>query len=295
MTAREQPRVAVIIPCYNDGETLEAAIASIDVDDVELIVVDDGSTDPATLALLANLDNQKVHMLRQENMGPSAAVMAGFETSTAPYVLRLDADDLLEPGALTALMEALDTAPEAAAAWGDVQTFGSTTFCIPTTPALDPWLITYVNCVPGAGCLFRRQALENCGGWRIRDGYEDWDVWMSLAERGYVGVYLRRVAFRYRRRADSRNQSSASSMSEHYDELRALHHLLFEARVHNKSRSPAPRALKAAVECVESLPRASRLAKVNLCELFTHLLWNGGLRATVPMVLGAIQMRARRK
>jgi glycosyltransferase involved in cell wall biosynthesis len=260
----------------------------------EVVVVDDGSTDPATVELLASLDREGVRVVRQENQGPSAAVMAGVKVTSAPYVLRLDADDLLEAGALGALTEALDASPEAAAAWGDVQTFGSTSFRIPTAPALDPWLITYVNCVPGAGCVFRRQALQDCGGWRIRDGYEDWDVWMSLAERGYAGVYLRRVAFRYRRREERRNQSSAIRMSEHYDELRQLHHELFEARAQNRSRSTAPQSLKVAVERIESLPGVSRLGKVNLCELFTHLLWNGGLRATVPMVVGAFQLRARR-
>ena len=113
--------------------------------------------------------------------------------------MRLDADDILEPGALAALATALSSAPDAAVAWGDVQTFGLTTFRVPTAPSLDPWLFTYTNCVPGTGCLTRRSAVVEAGGWQVRDGWEDWDLWLALAERGWKGVYVPRVTVRYRR------------------------------------------------------------------------------------------------
>jgi glycosyltransferase involved in cell wall biosynthesis len=294
-TAR-RPRIAVVVPCYDDGATLGEAIASIEQEaaDVELIVVDDGSTDPATVALLARIEGVGVRVIRQANQGPSAAAMTGFRASSAPFVMRFDSDDLVEPGAFGALVDALDRTPEATVAWGDVQTFGLTTFRIPTAPALDPWLVTYVNCVPGAGCLFRRTALDEVGGWQLRDGFEDWDVWMSFAERGYSGVYVPRVTFRYRRDERGRQVESVGHTGAHYDALRRRHEALFAKRSENRRRSEAPLALKVTVALVEALPRVPRLAKIQLDELFTHLFWNGGARMTATMLRQAVALRLRR-
>ena len=180
--------------------------------------------------------------------------MTGLAATSAPYVMRFDADDLLEAGAVGALVGALEAQPHAAAAWGDFETFGQTTFRVPTAPALDPWLVTYVNCIPGAGCLFRRTALVEAGGWRLLEGHEDWDLWMSLAERGYSGVYLSQVVFRDRRDVGGRLAASLTDTDKHYAELRRLHERLFSSRQLNRSCSKAPLALKAAVSCVELLP-----------------------------------------
>ncbi len=296
MSSSHRARVAVVVPCHDDGGTLDDAVASIGKrPDVESIVVDDGSTDASTLSVLARLEGEGVHVIHQANMGPSAAVMAGFQATSAPYVMRLDADDLLEPGALDALVAALDNSPTAAASWGDCQTFGITTFRVPTAPALDPWLLTYVNCVPGAGCLFRRSALAEAGGWQLRDGFEDWDLWMSLAEFGFAGVYLPRVIFRYRRDEGGRQAESVARTSAYYEELRRRHAKLFAMRRQNRRRSAAPLALKLTVPSIDALPGLPRLAKIQLCVLFTHLFWNGGVRMTATMVSQAIALRLRRR
>lgn len=280
------PRVAVIIPCWNDGATVLDAVASIEREptDLELVVVDDGSTDPATIGELARLEVSGVRVIRQANEGPSAAAMHGLRATSAPFVMRFDADDLLEPGALDALADALDRSPEAAVAWGDFQTFGRTTFLVPTPPTLDPWLLTYVNCVPGAGCLFRRAAVESAGGWQLRDGFEDWDLWLSFAELDLDGVRVPCVAFRYRRQERGRQAEAVSRTRVHYDELRHRHAALFARRRESRRRSGAPLALRLAVGGIEALPWLSRLTRIRLCEMFTHLFWNGGLRVTARMV-----------
>ena len=297
---RDQPdysRVAVIIPCYDDGATLGEAIASITADarDVELVVVDDGSTDPATVSVIADLEAGGLRVLRQSNHGPSVATMAGLAVTTAPLVMRFDADDVIEPGAFAALVDALDREPNAVVAWGDVMTFGLTTFRIRTAPALDPWLLTYVNGIPGAGCLFRRTALDEIGGWKLRDGFEDWDVWMSLAESGRSGVHVPRVTFRYRRDEGGRQMKSVDHTATHYDALRRRHSALFASRRANRARSGTPAALKAAVAVIEALPLAPRLAKIQLCELASQLFWNGGVRSTLPMLRQAVAIRAQRR
>jgi len=69
---------------------------------------------------------------------------------------------------------------------------------------------------------------------------------------------------------------------------------LFGQRAYNRVQSPAPPALKAAVSLIEVLPGLSRLKKVQLCELFTHLFWNGGPTATSQMIVQGIRLRLRR-
>lgn len=289
------PLAAVIVPCFNDGPTVRETVDSIRCEllefDFEFVVVDDGSTDLVCLGVLDELEDQGVRVIHQSNQGPSAATMTGFRATTSQYVMRLDADDLLEPGALVALAGALDRAPEAAVAWGDVQTFGLTTFRIPGSPSLDPWLLTYTNCIPGAGCLMRREAVLEAGGWQLRHGWEDWDLWMALVERGWSGEYVPRTAFRYRRDERGRHMESVGGAEAHYEELRRRHDVLFANRAANRAHSDAPRVLKFAVRAIEALPCVPRLARIQLCELVTRLFWNGGARATMTMVKQAVLWR----
>ena len=106
------PRVAVIIPCYNDGALAKEAVASVtEREALELIVVDDGSTEAATLAALEELRQQGVCIIRRSNGGLSAARMTGVGATSAPYIYPLDADDLLCPNALCELAGALDACP----------------------------------------------------------------------------------------------------------------------------------------------------------------------------------------
>src|SRR5436190_12269548 len=108
-------RVAVVVPCFNDGATLRETLGSLrDQEAHELVVVDDGSDDPATLETLRALEDEGVRIVRRENGGLSAARMTGVEATAAPYVFPLDADDALAPGALAALADALEAVPQAA-------------------------------------------------------------------------------------------------------------------------------------------------------------------------------------
>ncbi len=283
-------RAAIVLTCYDAGDTLLETIASIRNERAELVIVDDGSTDEKTLAMLQGLEQEGFNVVHRPNGGLSAALMTGVEATTSPYILRFDSDDLLEPGAVDDLAAALDAHPRAAAAWGDLQTFGLTTSRVPSVPVLDPWHLTYASVLP-ASSMFRRAALLDVGGWQLRGGYEDWDVWMALAEHGYTGVYVPRVVYRYRREHEGLLFDSLRRYEEHYEELRRRHGLLFARRAGNRQRSPAPRALKALLPVIDGLPRLARLKKVWAAQLLTHLFWNGGLRTTLRMIVQAVSAR----
>src|SRR5215204_1281332 len=105
-----QPRVAVVIPCFNAGPMLLEAIASVqEPEAVEIVVVDDESTDPATLELLERVETDGVRVIRQTpNGGCAVARTTGVGATTAPYVFPLDTDDLAIPGMLSKLADQLD-------------------------------------------------------------------------------------------------------------------------------------------------------------------------------------------
>ena len=224
----------------------------------ELVVIDDGSTEEETL-----------RVLRQRNSGPSAARMAGVAATSAPYVLPLDADDVICPGGIGALADALDEHQEAVLAWGDVGIFGRETFHWRSAARFDPWWITYVNEIPNLA-LSRRSALLDVGGWQVRDGWEDWDLWMSFAERGWGGVYVPQQIFSYRVHASRRWADSVNRYDEFYAELRRRHQRLFAERARNWRRSRAPWRLRLLFPFIAALPFASDHNKRRLFDLATY-------------------------
>jgi glycosyltransferase involved in cell wall biosynthesis len=249
------PRVAVIIPCYNDGETLPDALDSLEGQEPhELVIVDDGSTEPETRATFERLESAGLRVLHQENGGLAAARNAGLAATTAPYVLALDADDRAVPGSLTVLADALDAHPDAVVAWGDLEVFGAGRSVQRLSPVLDPWLITYMNGLT-ADALIRRTALEQVGGWTYGGrGYEDWDLWMALAERGHRGIYVPGVRHSYRLHGSRMLRDARENHDELYADLRARHPGLFARRREHWRGSRAALRLRLLLPLVERLP-----------------------------------------
>lgn len=236
-------RVSVVIPVYDDGALVREAIDSIDErEPVEIVVVDDGSTDEATLAVLDELRGRGVAVLRQDNAGPGAARTTGAASATTPYVFPLDADDLLVPGALGRLADLLDDAPQAGFAWGDYDVFGEYDGRYRAPSAFLPWTVTWVNTYP-VSSLIRRTALERAGAWPDH-GYEDWSLWLRFVELEIGGVALGDVV--YRRRLHGAGRVLARDRREHrriYDELKERHATLFANRAELRARE-RPSAIK---------------------------------------------------
>ena len=200
------PAVSVVVPCYNLGRYLDEAIESVlaqSCQDFEILVVDDGSTEPETQRLLQDYSRPKTRVVRTENRGLPAAKNLGLAETSGDYVCMFDADDRLAPSFLEASRRVLDEDPSIAFVSHWFQTFGDEVWdWTPTRCDLEALLDA--NTVNGAA-LVRRTALEAVGGFdeTMRDGCEDWDIWITLVEQGYPGHILEQVLFYYRRRHDS--------------------------------------------------------------------------------------------
>jgi len=204
------PRVSVIVTCFDLGHTLEEALASAWAQtfrDFEVLVVDDGSTDPATRALLGRIDPARARVLRTENRGLPAARNHGARHAAGEFLCCLDADDRLHEAWLAKAVAALDADPGLAFVSHWLRTFGDEEWDWTPTDCGFPALLD-VNTVNGAA-LVRRAVWEAAGGQdeTLREGCEDWDFWIGLVERGHRGAILPEILFHYRRRADSMSRA----------------------------------------------------------------------------------------
>ena len=108
------PAISVIIPVHNSGESavriINQALASFD--DLEVIAVDDGSTDDS-FDLLSKIDDFRVKVLRQPNSGPSSARNLGLQHAAGRYLAFLDSDDEISPAFLPTLYRLAESSPVA--------------------------------------------------------------------------------------------------------------------------------------------------------------------------------------
>jgi glycosyltransferase involved in cell wall biosynthesis len=241
------PRVCVIVSCFNDGFfTLEAVESVAEEEPVELVVVDDGSTEGHTLKALDELRDRGIRVIRRENGGPGAARMTGVENTAARYVYPLDSDDRLVPGALARMCDALETAPEAGFAYGDFEVFGEFRGLYSSPAKFSLWAQTYANFIPGLS-LIRRDALVAVGGWELPHGYEDWDLWLKLGEAGWTGVKVPWVVFE--RRIEGSERRFQTQRPRHRAQVEAL-----------RKRHPASFQNRRALARREGIPLRHRLA-----------------------------------
>lgn len=199
--------LAIVIPCFDQGEYLPDAIASVERTvsaPYELLIVNDGSTDAATLETLGCLRQAGYRVIDQENRGLAEARNHGIRESTAPIFLPLDADNRLRPDFVDTALALLARDGTVAAVYGDRVEFGLRSGRVQVgVPDLDRLLCgNYID----ACALIRTDAWRACGGYDARmptPGAEDWDLWLSMLEQEFTLARLDIAAFDYRVRPDS--------------------------------------------------------------------------------------------
>ncbi|GAA1589591.1 glycosyltransferase [Kribbella sancticallisti] len=195
--------VTVIVPAYNESAGIEAAVRSLVASDhpVEVIVVDDGSTD-GTADLVESLNLPGVRVIRQLNAGKPAALNTGLQASSYELVVMVDGDTVFEPDAVRMLVQPFAD-PSVGAVSGNAKVgnrkgllgrWQHIEYVVGFN--LDRRLFDLAECmptVPGAVGGFRRSALERIGGLSDVTLAEDTDLTMALCRDGWRVVYEERA------------------------------------------------------------------------------------------------------
>jgi glycosyltransferase involved in cell wall biosynthesis len=227
-----RPTVTVVIACFDLGRYLGEAVGSVLAQtfrDYELVVVDDGSTDPRTLDVLAQYERDGIQVLRRPHGGVSAAKNAGIEIARGEYIVVVDADDVLLPRYLERTVPHLERGTDVGIVATDSRTFGKRRGVYRATP-YDPVKLLWRNVVSGSGSLFRRSCWEAAGGYAL-DGFEDWNLWISIVERGWKWAVVPETLYRFRVRSGTVSETARARRSELLPELVALHRETYEAHV----------------------------------------------------------------
>ncbi|MEM9662211.1 MAG: glycosyltransferase [Planctomycetota bacterium] len=223
ITREDAPLVSVVVPHYNLLEFLPETLASVRAQtyaNIEVIVVDDGSTDPDVPAALDAIEADGVRVVRQANAGLSAARNAGFAAAKGEFVLPIDADDIVSPTFIEKAVRALLAEPEAAYATALVGYFREEPrrhFGGWVPLGLHRDLLHIHNCGGCCMAVFRAKAVLDAGGYTTDlTSYEDWDLYCSLAEQNWRGVILPEFLLHYRIRPNSMMRSEGELRKQHF-------------------------------------------------------------------------------
>lgn len=200
--------VSIIIPYYNTGRYLPDALESVKaykdhpVYSCEIIIINDGSTDPHSIALLTELKDEGYIVINNEHKGLSAARNAGLAAAVGDYILFLDSDNILRDVFITKGIPILKTSG-ADIVYGKAHFFGTTAkptfkqdvFHMPTILARN-----YID----ACCLIKRKVWETLGGFdENMSVLEDWEYWIRAGKAGFNFHFVDDFFYDYRVRPQS--------------------------------------------------------------------------------------------
>jgi len=188
-TVGQTPTVSVVIAAYNMAQYVQQAVRSVlaqTYGDLEVIVVDDGSTDGTAEVIEAFAADDKVRLVRQQNQGQPKAKNAGIRAARGEFIAFCDADDLWDPRKLELQLPAFDdpmvgvaysltmTIDDAGRPTGEMSGHG------PSGHVLAELFIR--NFVPFGTTIVRRRVIETCGMFdeSLAMGI-DWDLWLRVA------------------------------------------------------------------------------------------------------------------
>ena len=203
------PEVSVLVSVHNYErfvlDALGSALASDEVD-VELVIVDDASTDTSVATIkefMQERPDAAVTLVEQRiNTGVQRARNHAFGHVRAPYVFVLDADNLVYPRGIAKLVRALERDERAGYAYGLLERFsGDRSIDLMNTHSWDAARLAEEHYID-AMALIRTDAWRSVGGYvteqALELGWEDYDLWLSFAMAGMHGAYVREIVGRYR-------------------------------------------------------------------------------------------------
>ena len=229
------PLVTIVVPSYNHARHLSAAIDSVLAQNyprVELIVIDDGSTDDSRAVL--ERYGGRFRWEVQPNAGQAATLNKGWAQAHGEILSYLSADDRLLPHAVSSAVTHLQSEPHAIMAYGDFNLVDEHGRMIRPVHAPDFSyfdLVVRTVCAPGPGVFFTRRAFEATGGWNAAfRQWPDYEFWLRLGLQGpFVRVPHVLAEFRvhdasqtFARLPFERAEEPVHALSEYYARSAAL-------------------------------------------------------------------------
>ena len=210
-----KPHVSIVTPFYNTGEVFAETARSVlcqSFQQWEWLIVNDGSTDPSSLRLLDSFRGRDLRIQvidHEENKGAPVARNAGFQLASAPYLVNLDSDDLLEPTAIEKWLWFLEAHPECGFVKGHSVSFGEQRYL--SKRGFEEGAVFLRDNMVTTMAMIRREVIENTGGFDpdLRTGLEDWDFWLRAANAGYWGGMVPEFLDWYRRRTSHSDRWSS--------------------------------------------------------------------------------------
>lgn len=202
-----RPLVTIVTPCLNPGPRLRSCLDSVSAQEypnIEHVVVDGGSTDGSQKVLA----DREVTWISESDDGQVDAIRKGFDLASGAILGWLNADDVLEPGAIDAVVDALE--PDAGLAYGNcrlVNPDGVVTILRPPAVLTDGSFVEG-NPIAQPAALFTRRALDDAGGLDASfDLAMDFDLWLRMMDAGVRCVYVPQILATFELHAASKTGS----------------------------------------------------------------------------------------
>ncbi len=245
-------KVSVIIPCHNVAAHLDRALGSVlaqEHRDLEIICVDDGSTDGTAALLQAHAQRHpdRIRVVHQANKGASAARNAGMRPSTGEYLQFLDADDMLAPGKISRQVALLATSGAPDLIVGDYESVMPDGLLLPVEAEYGRAWMGLIRTKLGCTCsnLWRKQAVETAGGWPENLGSsQDYTLMFRMLRNNCTVVWDRSIhTIIFKRETGSISQSGIAANWRRYIDLR------WAIKQHLVARDPV--AFKAEIDALD--------------------------------------------
>ncbi len=239
------PLVSVVTPCYNHGRYLASMVEGVATQDypaVEVVIVDDGSDDSETLEEMTRLERHgSARIIHQPRAGPSAARNRAISAAEGRYILPVDADNVLLPGAIRGLVDQLQQAGERVGyIYPAVQYFGNREYQF-RPPAYNLYALLGANYADTCS-LFDREIFD--AGMRFAEdialGHEDWDLALALGARDVIGEPSRSTVMLYRKQGFTRSDLVEYLRLPFSEEITDRHPELFGGHAGARGRYSGP-------------------------------------------------------
>lgn len=226
--------LSVVVPYYNMGRMIYDTLGSIQASSYphkEIIVLNDGSSDPESLQVLEDLRKRTdLRVVDQRNQGLPMARNAGARQASGEFLCFLDADDLVDREYYSRAIGLMKERTNLFFAGCWVRYFGNSAAIWPAFNPEPPYIL-YHNTVNSSGLVYRRSAFMDAGlnDPRFLFGMEDYDSVISLVKSGYAGVVFPDTLFHYRVRKDSMARGFNKENKSYLYQLLAEKHREFYA------------------------------------------------------------------